>query len=140
MPNEDLQKEAGEAQKTLIQAIQKAQLTEAKRIAARSLTRLNAAFTSVFSKIAAMLLLGVNSALPAVDITVKPDQVNEALAHRTQAIHSITHAMAYLANYTLNYTLHASASVFNCVEAVPAGDPKFTWASEPPLEEDKAFS
>jgi len=135
----DLQKEAEKAQKNLIEAIHQAQLTEAKRIAARSLTRINAGFSSVFSKIAMMLDVGVHQALP-LDITLKSDQVNEALAKRTSATHSITHAMAYLANYTLNYTLTAGASVFTTVEAVPPGEPKFTWASEPPLEEDEAFS
>eukprot|EP00746_Dinoflagellata_sp_MGD_P167177 gnl/MRDRNA2_/MRDRNA2_97600_c0_seq1.p1 gnl/MRDRNA2_/MRDRNA2_97600_c0~~gnl/MRDRNA2_/MRDRNA2_97600_c0_seq1.p1 ORF type:complete len:434 (+),score=110.51 gnl/MRDRNA2_/MRDRNA2_97600_c0_seq1:152-1453(+) len=135
----DLQKEAEKAQKNLIDAIHQAQLTEAKRIAARSLIRLNAGFSSAFSKIAMMLDAGVHQAMP-LDITLKSDQVNEALAKRTSATHSITHAMAYLANYTLNYTLTASATVFNCVEAVPQGEPKFTWASEPPLEDDEAFS
>lgn len=135
----DLQKEAEEAQKKLIDAIHEAQLTEAKRVAARSLTRLNAGFASAFSKIAVFLDAGVNSALPAVDIT-KGDAVSDVLSSRTSAVHSITHAMAYLANYTLNYTLVASASVFNSVEAVPPGEPKFSWMHDPPLEKDEAFS
>jgi hypothetical protein len=135
----DLQKEAEEAQMNLVKAIHQAQLTEAKRIAARSLTRLNAGFSSVFSKIAVMLDVGVYQALP-LDITLKSDQVDAALAKRSSATHSITHAMAYLANYTLNYTLTASATVFNCIEAVPPGEPKFTWKSEEPLSKDEAFS
>lgn len=138
-PAEKLQDEAKTAQEELLSAIHRAEVTEARRVAARALTRFNAGFASAFSKVAVLLDQGVHQSLPSVDITQKHKVVSQELSRRATATHAITHAMAYLANYTLNYTYHTGIAVFDYVQAAPESKPFFSFDDEPSYKSDSEF-